>query len=173
MLGAMFSERNEELQSRDRAGRQFVDRDGQLFKYVLMYLRDGALELDGSVPLRALRNEASYFALRGLVELVEAEIAEREANEELASQRATARVADCVLAALAARTVQSGAAARRGKRRTVSLESDASDYSFLSESGRSELAPSEPDSGGAEGAEGEARQPIAFDRALFNMSPDV
>jgi hypothetical protein len=172
MLGAMFSERNKELQRRDRAGRHFVDRDGELFRYVLSYLRDGALELGSSVPLHALRNEASYFALRGLEELVENEIAERKLDEELASQRATARVADCVLAALAARAAQTGAAARRGKRRTVSLESDASDYSFLSESGRSDLAPSEPDSGDAGDDAENAQQPIEFDRALFTTSPD-
>jgi nitrate/nitrite-specific signal transduction histidine kinase len=43
MLAAMFSGRHE--LEKDDDGRVFIDRDGELFKYVLQFLRDGELDV--------------------------------------------------------------------------------------------------------------------------------
>lgn len=69
MLAAMFSGRHQLQYEAD--GTIFIDRDGQHFRYILNYLRDGCLKGD-NLPrnrqiLRELRNEAIYFQLHGLL----------------------------------------------------------------------------------------------------------
>lgn len=66
MLAAMFSGRHELKRRAD--GRVFIDRDGELFKYVLQYLRDGDLDvayLDKGLRER-LKREAAFYCLPGL-----------------------------------------------------------------------------------------------------------
>ena len=56
-----------------RDGSIFIDRDGEMFKYVLSYLRDGVVdERCASPPSRAaLLREARFYQLNGLVQLLE------------------------------------------------------------------------------------------------------
>lgn len=73
MLAAMFSGRHHVTQEDD--GTVFIDRDGTHFRYILNYLRDGGVNQD-SLPrdrqvLKELRNEAVYFQLNGLVQIIE------------------------------------------------------------------------------------------------------
>lgn len=67
MLAAMFSGRYE--LERDQDGRAFIDRDGELFKHVLQYLRDGrrldVSELAAGVRQR-LKREAAFYCLPAL-----------------------------------------------------------------------------------------------------------
>ncbi len=66
MLAAMFSGRHELKRRADR--RVFIDRDGELSKYVLQYLRDGDLDvayLDKGLRER-LKREAAFYCLPGL-----------------------------------------------------------------------------------------------------------
>jgi hypothetical protein len=68
MLAATFSGRHELKRRAD--GRIFIDRDGELFKYVLQYLRDGDLDvehLDQGLRKR-LKREAAFYCLPGLAE---------------------------------------------------------------------------------------------------------
>lgn len=71
---------------RDARGRVFFDRDGVLFRYVLDYLRDGALALPESFrEHERLSREARHYALPGL------EAAARDADP-----RQTARERGCI-----------------------------------------------------------------------------
>ena len=81
MLGAMFSGRHDLPQQKD--GSYFIDRDGEVFKYILMYLRDRDLCFDylhddrlrnpqgqpsplESSLLKLIAYEADHFQLREL-----------------------------------------------------------------------------------------------------------
>jgi len=63
MLSAMFSGRHEI--KKDEKGFVFIDRDGELFKYVLSYLRDGPLFVlpSDKETLERLEIEFSFFAI--------------------------------------------------------------------------------------------------------------
>jgi hypothetical protein len=53
----------------------FIDRDGDLFKYVLQYIRNGKLDLPrdfSSCSFRALRREADFYGLDGMLEALDA-----------------------------------------------------------------------------------------------------
>jgi hypothetical protein len=68
MLAAMFSGRHE--LEKDDDGRVFIDRDGELFKYVLQYLRERELDLfqlPSGVKQR-LKREAAFYCLPKLEE---------------------------------------------------------------------------------------------------------
>lgn len=53
---------------RDAKGRHFIDRDGVLFRYILDYLRDDAIQLpDDFREKKRLLREAEYFKLTGLI----------------------------------------------------------------------------------------------------------
>jgi hypothetical protein len=72
MLAAMFSGRH--LVKTESDGTVFIDRDGTHFRYILNYLRDGGLSVE-ALPrnrqiLRELKNEAVYFQLHGLIEVL-------------------------------------------------------------------------------------------------------
>jgi hypothetical protein len=65
----MFSGRHHETK-RQADGRVFIDRDGEVFKLILQFLRDGDLNvahLDQGMRER-LRSEAAFFCLTGLEE---------------------------------------------------------------------------------------------------------
>eukprot|EP00238_Polyblepharides_amylifera_P012646 CAMPEP_0196587080 /NCGR_PEP_ID=MMETSP1081-20130531/56395_1 /TAXON_ID=36882 /ORGANISM="Pyramimonas amylifera, Strain CCMP720" /LENGTH=346 /DNA_ID=CAMNT_0041909165 /DNA_START=90 /DNA_END=1130 /DNA_ORIENTATION=- len=72
MLGAMFSGRFP-LEADAQDGSFFIDRDGQVFKYILNFLREPVSfdsPLDKEVT-RDLLKEAKYFGLLGLVEVLQ------------------------------------------------------------------------------------------------------
>ena len=65
-----------------REGAYFIDRDPSYFRIILNYLRCGQLIVDSnSLPLEAVKIEASYFGLVGLEEEVNQKISESEKNE--------------------------------------------------------------------------------------------
>lgn len=70
MLAAMFSGRHG--LSKDAKGRHFIDRDGELFRFVLNFLRDSTLIVpsDNTVLLGELLKEAEYFQLHALAQQV-------------------------------------------------------------------------------------------------------
>lgn len=54
--------------SKDTQGRYFIDRDGQLFRYILDYLRNDQLILPEKFGERnRLLNEAKFYNIRGLI----------------------------------------------------------------------------------------------------------
>eukprot|EP01059_Diplonema_ambulator_P003716 TRINITY_DN13425_c0_g1_i1.p1 TRINITY_DN13425_c0_g1~~TRINITY_DN13425_c0_g1_i1.p1 ORF type:complete len:214 (+),score=33.05 TRINITY_DN13425_c0_g1_i1:51-692(+) len=56
----------------DGEGRVFLDRDGELFKYVLGFLRDRTAVLpDDLFTLKKIRNEAIFYDLRSMVAYVD------------------------------------------------------------------------------------------------------
>lgn len=70
MLGSMFSGRFE--CTRDKNGNYFIDRDGNLFRYVLNFLRNSTLEVpDNFIEMRALRKEAEFYQIEPLIEAIE------------------------------------------------------------------------------------------------------
>ena len=70
MLEAMFSGRTAEPH-RESDGSYFIDRDGTLFEHILAFLRNGERwRPPAGVDTVALANEAEYFALLGMVEIL-------------------------------------------------------------------------------------------------------
>jgi hypothetical protein len=68
MLAAMFSGRHQ--LEKDDDGRVFIDRDGELFKYVLQFLRDSELDVS-QLPTgikQRLKREAAFYCLPKLEE---------------------------------------------------------------------------------------------------------
>ena len=72
--------------TRDHDGRPFIDRDGDIFASILKYLRNG-----GNIPrlhdlslldLAELREEAEYFSLKNLVDVIDGELKKREEVDE-------------------------------------------------------------------------------------------
>jgi hypothetical protein len=74
MLANMFSGRH--LMKPDSEGYYFIDRDGDIFKYVVKYLRDKRLNLDtiDTSIVKNIRDEAGYFQINGLVEVCDQNI---------------------------------------------------------------------------------------------------
>jgi hypothetical protein len=66
MLARMFSGRHEIKRRAD--GRVFIDRDGERFRHILNYLRDGDLDVEhlDEGTRKQLKREAVYFCLHEL-----------------------------------------------------------------------------------------------------------
>jgi hypothetical protein len=67
--------------TKDKAGRIFINRDGDLFRYVLQYLRDGqrvALPNDLNI-LKMLRREAEFFSLQDFIRILD-QLIEQQIN---------------------------------------------------------------------------------------------
>lgn len=64
-----------------RDGAYFIDRDPTYFRVILNYLRSGQLIVDGSVPIEAVKTEASYFGLVDLEEQVNQKTIESDKSE--------------------------------------------------------------------------------------------
>eukprot|EP00439_Symbiodinium_sp_Y106_P016820 s32_g2.t1 len=74
MLAKMFES---QIPSATTDGAYFIDRDGDLFHFVLSYLRDGVVELPSSIQeLRRLEREANFFMLPGLLHLIRSKMSE-------------------------------------------------------------------------------------------------
>jgi hypothetical protein len=90
MLSAMFG--GGALPTRlDSAGRVFIDRDGSRFRMVLNYLRSGALvgAVLGPATLEEMLEEAEYFGMQRLVQILRDEIAEQQLEEDLEALEAS------------------------------------------------------------------------------------
>ena len=93
MLGVMFSGRHDLPQQED--GSYFIDRDGEVFKYILMYLRDStvafihASRLDEAQQLH-LKLEANYFLLPNLEKVLQQALDHRAAVKESELKRTIA-----------------------------------------------------------------------------------
>ncbi|CAH1787266.1 unnamed protein product [Owenia fusiformis] len=69
MIGAMFN--GNMSNTKDEHGRIFIDRDGELFKYVLNFLRSSTLSLpDGFKDYSSLLAEADFYQIQPLTDLV-------------------------------------------------------------------------------------------------------
>ena len=65
----------------DRRGRFFIDRDGDLFRFVLDYLQTGLIQIPKDYPnLELLRNEASFYGLKIMKRLLK-HIGDRDIND--------------------------------------------------------------------------------------------
>ena len=84
MLSAMFGSSHAHFPLElDDKGAVFLDRDPQLFRHILNYLRDGQLplsSLSAATKLGLLR-EARYFGMGGLMREVQAEVREMKKRE--------------------------------------------------------------------------------------------
>ena len=85
MLAAMFGGRHSVRQEED--GSYFIDRDGTYFRYILNYLRDGGfkegvLPVDSPEVLGEILNEAEYYQIQSLVELIMEALYPEEEEEE-------------------------------------------------------------------------------------------
>eukprot|EP01117_Protostelium_nocturnum_P009183 TRINITY_DN3288_c0_g1_i3.p1 TRINITY_DN3288_c0_g1~~TRINITY_DN3288_c0_g1_i3.p1 ORF type:complete len:201 (+),score=55.67 TRINITY_DN3288_c0_g1_i3:100-702(+) len=69
MLSLMFSG-NFSMKKRKEDERFFIDRDGEMFKFILQYLRDGDLGIQFMDPLTKdrLKREATYYCIDQLVD---------------------------------------------------------------------------------------------------------
>jgi hypothetical protein len=82
MLANMFSGRH--LVKPNDKGYYFIDRDGDIFKYIIKYLRDKKLNID-KIDISIVENikdEAEYFQIEGLIELCNKKISGLELNPE-------------------------------------------------------------------------------------------
>ena len=69
MLGAMFGGKLPLENSKDSEGNYFIDRDGELFKYILNFLRVSRLALPKDFQdTEALKLEIDFFQIRPLID---------------------------------------------------------------------------------------------------------
>jgi hypothetical protein len=71
MLANMFSGRHANKSMIDSDGYYFIDRDGAIFNYIIIFLRNGTLDLD-DIPksiIKSILTEADYFNIPNLIEL--------------------------------------------------------------------------------------------------------
>jgi len=71
MLANMFSGRHSNKSMIDSDGYYFIDRDGTIFGYIIIFLRNGTLDLDDTSKsvVKSILTEADYFNISKLVEL--------------------------------------------------------------------------------------------------------
>ncbi|CAK8992430.1 unnamed protein product [Durusdinium trenchii] len=85
MLARMF---NGTYSSTKIDGAYFIDRDGQLFRYVLEFLRNQTVQLPDSISvLRQIQQEAEFFAIAGLLAAVKQKLLERRVRVEIHVER--------------------------------------------------------------------------------------
>jgi hypothetical protein len=93
MLGAMFSGRYKAMT--DPQGRHFIDRDGLLFRHVLNYLRTeslSTLDVTNVSALNEVHQEAVYYQIEPLIQLLNVFLAKVDAAETSTLQRYRSRV---------------------------------------------------------------------------------
>jgi uncharacterized protein YjbI with pentapeptide repeats len=97
MLGAMFSGRYKAVL--DPSGRHFIDRDGPPFRHVLNYLRTDSIstvDVTNIAALNELYQEAVYYQIDPLVQLLQVFLAKADASEHstLHEYRSRSRLSD-------------------------------------------------------------------------------
>ncbi|KAL6842390.1 hypothetical protein ACP4OV_027817 [Aristida adscensionis] len=63
-------------------GELFVDRDGELFRHVLNWLRDGAVPPLPDAECRRLLREAEYFRMHGLIDCLNERVGDEKVEDE-------------------------------------------------------------------------------------------
>lgn len=77
---------------RDEKGSYFIDRDGQIFRYVLNYLRSDRLTIPfGFRDLKLLKDEADYYGLPDLAKQVDLAITSRRRNRRRRQRNRTSQ----------------------------------------------------------------------------------
>ncbi|XP_045199627.2 BTB/POZ domain-containing protein KCTD6-like [Mercenaria mercenaria] len=80
--------------TRDEKGSYFIDRDGQVFRHILNYLRSDRLTTPfGFRDLILLKVEADYYGLPGLVQEVELALNSRRRNRRRRQRKKTSQSA--------------------------------------------------------------------------------
>jgi hypothetical protein len=80
MLANMFSGRH--LMKPDNEGYHFIDRDRDIFKYIIKFLRDKTVNLDSIdvAVVKNIRDEAEYFQINGLIDICDQPISTNTLN---------------------------------------------------------------------------------------------
>eukprot|EP01119_Soliformovum_irregulare_P000928 TRINITY_DN10683_c0_g1_i1.p1 TRINITY_DN10683_c0_g1~~TRINITY_DN10683_c0_g1_i1.p1 ORF type:complete len:216 (+),score=38.48 TRINITY_DN10683_c0_g1_i1:94-648(+) len=63
LLGAMFSEGNQNLLLKDEVGEYFIDRNGKAFAVILDFYRNGVILLSSDISMAVLKSEMDYFQI--------------------------------------------------------------------------------------------------------------
>uniref|UniRef100_A0A182IT59 BTB domain-containing protein n=1 Tax=Anopheles atroparvus TaxID=41427 RepID=A0A182IT59_ANOAO len=72
MLARMFSQDQALASDRDAQGAYLIDRNGRYFRPILDYLRHGNIVYDENVSINGILEEAKFYGLLGMVELIAA-----------------------------------------------------------------------------------------------------
>ncbi|KAL5767834.1 hypothetical protein ACOSP7_014421 [Xanthoceras sorbifolium] len=95
MLAAMFSGRHTVCRDNEK-GYVFVDRDGEHFRHILNWLRDGVVPtLTESKYLELLR-EAEYYQLLGLIERINDALIKKKEENEVDSELTRTDIIKCI-----------------------------------------------------------------------------
>ncbi|XP_048498351.1 FH protein interacting protein FIP2 isoform X2 [Beta vulgaris subsp. vulgaris] len=95
MLAAMFSGRHTVCQDPDK-GYIFVDRDGEHFRHILNWLRDGVIPTLKDSDYAELLREAEYYQLLGLIEGINTALNKRKDEDEFNSELTRRDIIKCI-----------------------------------------------------------------------------
>uniref|UniRef100_A0A0D9XK05 BTB domain-containing protein n=1 Tax=Leersia perrieri TaxID=77586 RepID=A0A0D9XK05_9ORYZ len=79
-------------------GAVFVDRDGELFRHVLNWLRDGAVPALPDAEYRQLLREAEYYRLPGLIDCISERIGDDKIESSMEAELTRKDVIKCIQA---------------------------------------------------------------------------
>ncbi|CAB4285853.1 unnamed protein product [Prunus armeniaca] len=95
MLAAMFSGRHTLCQDPEE-GYVFVDRDGEHFRHILNWLRDGVVPTLKDSKYTELLREAEYYQLLGLIDGIHAILNKTKEDEELDTELTRTDIIKCI-----------------------------------------------------------------------------
>ncbi|XP_031254200.1 FH protein interacting protein FIP2 [Pistacia vera] len=95
MLAAMFSGRHTVCQDSEK-GYIFVDRDGEHFRHILNWLRDGVVPTLSEPEYSELLREAEYYQLLGLIERINAVFNKKKEDSEPDSELTRTDIIKCI-----------------------------------------------------------------------------
>ncbi|XP_059668589.1 FH protein interacting protein FIP2 isoform X3 [Cornus florida] len=95
MLAAMFSGRHTICHESEK-GYVFVDRDGEHFRHILNWLRDGVIPTLKDSEYSELLREAEYFQLLGLIDGINAVLNKKNEGEELDTELTRIDIIKCI-----------------------------------------------------------------------------